>query len=224
MDRIFAIGDIHGCARTFRKLVTDIIQLDKSDELYCLGDYVDRGPDSKGVIDFILELRQQGFKVFTLRGNHDQMMMDAADDDERFSFWIANGGNPTRKSFGIKSFHELESKYKQFFYDTSFHFETGNFILVHAGLNFMPDDIFEDTHAMMWTRNFFVNENKLAGRTIIHGHTPIPLEHIISQHNLNVINIDAGCVYKTTGLGHLVAIELGSKTFFYLKNEEMASK
>ena len=63
MNRTFAIGDLHGCSRTFRKLILENINLQKEDELYCLGDYVDRGPDSKGVIDFILELKEKGYKV-----------------------------------------------------------------------------------------------------------------------------------------------------------------
>ena len=220
MANKFAIGDLHGCSKTFRKLVTEVIQLRKKDELYCLGDYVDRGPDSKGVIDFILELREQGYQVYTLRGNHDQMMMDSGSNRENFNHWVQNGGSATLKSFGIESYNELDSKYKTFFYETQYYFETGNYILVHAGLNF-KDDPFQDTHAMMWIRGFRVDENKLAGRIIVHGHTPIPWEVIRKQAGQNVIDIDGGCVYpQLTGMGHLVALNLSSGEFIAEKNCE----
>ena len=61
MERIFAIGDIHGCSKTFEKLLTDKIQLQKDDKVYCIGDYIDSGDDSKGVIDLILKLRGEGY-------------------------------------------------------------------------------------------------------------------------------------------------------------------
>jgi len=60
MARVFIIGDIHGCCKTCKKLILEKINIQKSDKIYCLGDYVDRGPDSKGVIDFILQLRKKG--------------------------------------------------------------------------------------------------------------------------------------------------------------------
>ncbi|MEO6813790.1 MAG: metallophosphoesterase, partial [Ginsengibacter sp.] len=68
MKRVFAIGDIHGCIHTFKKLLLDKIKVDKSDKIYCLGDYIDRGHDSKGVIDFILQLRSEGYEIHTIRG------------------------------------------------------------------------------------------------------------------------------------------------------------
>lgn len=221
MNNSYAIGDLHGCSKTFRKLVTEGIRLERTDELYLLGDYVDRGPDSKGVIDFIFELRAQGFIVHTLRGNHDQMMMDSGRNKEYFNLWVKNGGSTTLKSFGIESYDQMDSKYKTFFYQTQYYIETGNFILVHAGLNFRNEDLFADTHAMMWTRGFSVDEKKLAGRIIVHGHTPIPLEVILQQVGETVIDLDGGCVYKQlTGMGHLVALSLNKVEFISQKNIE----
>src|SRR5678815_3715272 len=196
MTTSYAIGDLHGCSKTFRKLVTEGIRLEKMDELFCLGDYVDRGPDSKGVIDYIFELREQGFTVHTLRGNHDQMMMDAQKNSDSFKDWLRNGGNTTLQSFHVESYDELDSKYKRFFYETQYYIETGKYILVHAGLNFRYDNPFEDKHAMMWIRGFSVDEKKLGGRVIVHGHTPIPWEIIQAQNGQQVIDIDGGCVYR----------------------------
>jgi serine/threonine protein phosphatase 1 len=194
---------------------------EKKDELYCLGDYVDRGPDSKGVIDFILELREQGFTVHTLRGNHDQMMMDAQKNPESFKDWLRNGGSTTLQSFHVESYDELDSKYKRFFYETQYYIETGKYILVHAGLNFRYDNPFEDKHAMMWIRGFSVDEKKLEGRIIVHGHTPIPWEIIQTQNGQQVIDIDGGCVYPNLhGFGHLVAMNLTTGEFLAEKNCE----
>ena len=191
------------------------------DEVYLLGDYVDRGPDSKGVIDFILELKEKGYKVRTLRGNHDQMMMDSGKDMERYVNWIENGGKETLKSFDVKSYDELESKYKTFFYETQFFFETGNYILVHAGLNFKIKNPFEDTHAMMWIRDFVVDREKLGDRIIVHGHTPIPWPVIKRQGGKNVIDLDGGCVYTGRyGFGYLVALNLGTQEFIAVENCE----
>lgn len=221
MTRIFAIGDLHGCSKTFRKLVLENINLQKEDELYCLGDYVDRGPDSKGVIDFILELKEKGYKVNTLRGNHDQMMMDSGKNEEDFKHWVENGGRLTLDSFKIKSYDELDSKYKTFFYETQFYFEVGKYILVHAGLNYKINDPFKDTHAMMWIRNFSVDEERLGERKIVHGHTPLPLPIIRSRAKGNVIDIDGGCVYtQHHGFGKLVALNLTSGEIIAVENCE----
>jgi len=221
MKRRFAIGDIHGCSKTFRKLVLDTIQFQKEDELYCLGDYVDRGPDSKGVIDFILELRERGFNVHALRGNHDQMMMDSGVDVSRFIDWTKNGGLTTLDSFDIRNYSQMESKYKTFFYNTSFYFESGKYILVHAGLNFNVDDPFADTESMMWIRKFKVDENILGDRIIVHGHTPMTWGTIQHQRGQNVIDIDGGCVYpQHQGMGHLIALQLGTGDFIAERNCE----
>jgi len=221
MNRIFAVGDLHGCSKTFRKLVLEKINLQKEDELYCLGDYVDRGPDSKGVIDFIFELKEKGFKVHTLRGNHEQLMMESGKNRENFLHWVKNGGSQTLASFGVESYDEFDSKYKTFFYETQFYFEVGKYILVHAGLNFKIKDPFEDTHAMMWIRDFMIDGNKLGDRIIVHGHTPIPLPMIRAQAKENVIDLDGGCVYTDRyGFGNLVALDLTSEEIISEENCE----
>ncbi len=68
MPRIFVIGDIHGCSNTFKKLLLAKISIKKTAKIYCIGDYIDRGNNSKAVIDFILKLRKNGFHIHTLRG------------------------------------------------------------------------------------------------------------------------------------------------------------
>src|SRR5690242_12138778 len=116
MSRFLAVGDIHGCAKTFTHLLMTEFQLQKSDVVVCLGDYIDRGPDSKGVVDLILRLRDSGYTIHTLRGNHEQLMMDSfGGNDFLKRLWIDNGGDKTLRSFGISNYRELGEAYKAFF-------------------------------------------------------------------------------------------------------------
>jgi serine/threonine protein phosphatase 1 len=218
MNRSFAIGDIHGCSRTLLKML-ERIGLQASDTLYCLGDYIDRGPDSKGVIDTILSLREQGFAIHTLRGNHEQLLLDAAESWMQSSRWLSNGGDATLKSFGIRKLGELPPRYGQFFSDTVHYLVAGNYIFTHAGLNFKAPDPFRDLDAMLWTRDQFIDPAKLSGKVLVHGHTPVPLDTIRQSLELQRINLDGGCVYRAHGgYGQLVALHLETKELLVEKN------
>jgi serine/threonine protein phosphatase 1 len=220
MERIFAIGDIHGCSKTFEKLLKEKIQLSKEDEIFCIGDYIDRGDDSKGVIDLIIQLRQEGYRIYTLRGNHEQMMLDAMTDKKAMSLWLDNGGKNTMKSFGIKSLDNLPPEYVAFLDKTEFYLQKHNYIFAHAGLNFKKENLFEDKEAMLWERNFFPQQPALEDRILIHGHTPIPLTFILKQRG-NCINIDGGCVYvNRPHFGNLVAIDCNKREFVIQENCE----
>ena len=220
MERIFAIGDIHGCSKTFEKLLKDKIQITKEDNIYCIGDYIDRGEDSKGVIDLIMRLRNENFHIYTLRGNHEQMMLDAVNDKRSLSLWLDNGGKSTLKSFGIKSLGELPPEYLSFLNETKFFLQKDNYIFVHAGLNFRNKNLFEDKEAMLWERDFFPQQPVLEDRLLIHGHTPIPLTFILKQKG-NCINIDGGCVYTNRPhFGNLIAIDCNKREFLFEENCE----
>ena len=218
MPRIFAIGDIHGCSKTFKKLM-DKISIQKKDKIYCIGDYIDRGNDSKGVVDFILKLRSKGYQIRTLRGNHEEMMMISDQDEIKFKHWFKNGGEATLKSFGISSYKDLKPVYKNFFNRTKFIIQTSKFIFVHAGLNTQMPNPFEDKYAMLWIRDFTIDKHKLGNKILIHGHTPQPLDFILNQQVNNVINIDAGCVFKhREDMSCLIALNLNERKFIYTKN------
>jgi serine/threonine protein phosphatase 1 len=219
MSRIFAIGDIHGCSNTFRKMVLEEINLKKSDILYCIGDYIDRGTNSKGVIDLILELRAKGFTIHTLRGNHEQIMMDSRESKEMFRLWMANGGAITLRSFDAISYDDFAPEYKAFFEKTEFYLTVGRYIFVHAGLNFGSADPFADKESMLWIRGFEIDDQQLGDRIIIHGHTPTPLDTILAQDGKRVINIDGGCVYKQRdGLGNLIGLNVTEGKFIVVGN------
>lgn len=218
MPRVFAIGDIHGCSKTFKKLLLEKIQIRKSDKIYCIGDYVDRGRDSKGVIDFIFELRKKGYHIHTLRGNHEQMMLDAPISKIKMQHWLKNGGSATLKSFHIESLKEIAPKYLSFLKKTKFYIKTQKYIFVHAGLNFSKANLFEDKDAMLWLRDFPSYQPVLAGQILIHGHTPKSLDTILTQHG-NCFNIDGGCVFKEhSHLGKMVALNLGENEYIVINN------
>lgn len=213
MPRKFVITDIHGCAATFQKLVVETLQLKLDDELYLLGDYIDRGVNSKGVIDFIFDLIESGHQVKCLRGNHEEFLLLARDNLMEFQFWVVNnGGDTTLKSFGVETVKDIPKRYYDFFNELPYYFEVDNFLLVHAGFNFNSHTPFEDKDAMLMIRNFKIDYDMLAGRKIIHGHTPTRLAQIranIENQKAVEFNLDAGCVYRNVpDLNHLVALEL----------------
>lgn len=223
MARIFAVGDIHGCSNTFKRLLLDKIKIQKTDIIYCLGDYIDRGIDSKGVIDFILELRAEGHTIYTLRGNHEQMMLDAPLSKEKWNHWIKNGGTEALKSFNISSLEQLPSKYIDFLKSTDLYLETDDFIFVHAGLNFNLENPFSDKVSMLWSRDEYIDISKINNKTIIHGHTPVSLVKILNQPNKYNINIDGGCVFKNNkDFGYLVALSILDKRFLCIRNTELS--
>ena len=88
MSRLLAVSDIHGCFATFYELIIKLIDLKRTDQLVLLGDYIDRGEQSREVIDFIIDLTEKGFDIIALRGNHEQMLLDAYHDQEELYLWL----------------------------------------------------------------------------------------------------------------------------------------
>jgi serine/threonine protein phosphatase 1 len=225
MSRIFCVGDVHGCPNTLEDLLTKKIGLIKTDKIVFLGDYIDRGPDSKGVVDLILDLYKKEYDVTCLLGNHEEMFIESDNDDEIYAFWVKRcGGLKTLTSFNVVSFDELNEDYKYFF-KTLLHYKTINkkYIAVHAGLNFKNTDIFEDKYAMLWERNTLIDESLLLDRFIIHGHTPQKIDRTLAQLNQiasnRIVNIDNGCVYRNDEeLGMLTALELGTWKMYSSQN------
>jgi serine/threonine protein phosphatase 1 len=222
--RTIAIGDIHGCAKTLFALF-DHLDIDKQDTLVFLGDYIDRGPDSKGVITCLLALEEQGYNTITLRGNHEQMLIDSEFGFSPFKDFVHAGGDKTLESFGKDFFHEMPQRVQDFFNNTKLYHETDTHIFVHAGLNFDKENILEDEDAMLWARGFDYMQPKLGNKKLIHGHTPLGLNDILVQ-NGNCINIDNGCVFKgrILNMGHLVAYICETAQYVFVPNVDVPQK
>jgi serine/threonine protein phosphatase 1 len=224
-SRIFCIGDLHGCSGTLENLLSNEIKLGKKDSLVFVGDYIDRGPDSKGVIDIILDLQEKKYDVTCLIGNHEELFMHSAEDDEIYLHWVKGcGGIQTLHSFNASTFAQLEDHY-QYFFKTLLHYKIINkkYIVVHAGLNFSNEDIFADRYALLWQRGTTIDFVKLGDRIIVHGHTPQQeietMRQLETIETNRIINIDNGCVFNSRDdLGVLTCLELTKRELFSVPN------
>jgi serine/threonine protein phosphatase 1 len=217
--RSFVIGDIHGCATSLKRLILDTLRPSGNDRIYLLGDLIDRGPDSKGVLDFIFELRDHGLSVVSIRGNHEEMCLQACTDSYYQGFWAANGGMATLTSFQTDSPGTIPQRYLDFLVSLPLYIILDAFVIVHAGLNFSIPHPFDDTEAMLWTRSPFVDQQRIGGRRLICGHTPVPRSRLEESLNSNKIMLDNGCVFGgSPEMGNLAALELESMTLFLQTN------
>ena len=166
MNRRWVIGDIHGCADTLKASIEEQIKPVPSDEIYFLGDYIDRGPKSKAVIDYIRALQKAEYFVKPLKGNHEDFLVELYDEElhskkKRF-FGLRNlrgedhgmpfGGKETLKSFHVQNIKEIQTEYIEWMRALDHDVILEDFILVHAGLNCKIDDPFTDTKSMLWVK------------------------------------------------------------------------
>jgi serine/threonine protein phosphatase 1 len=222
--RRFVIGDIHGCALTMQRLVQKGIGLTKTDELYLLGDLIDRGPDSKGVLDFILEQRVQGFTIVAVRGNHEEMFLHAGDSSQDMYQWLLNGGQATLANFEADGPGDIPHRYRFFLSSLPYYLLLDDFVIVHAGLNFDRSDPFSDTEAMLWQRDCEVDLSRTGGRRLVCGHTPVTREQLEASLSSDRIMLDNGCVFSSHSRGgSLAALELNSMQVVYQENIDLAA-
>ncbi|MCB2196676.1 MAG: serine/threonine protein phosphatase [Bacteroidetes bacterium] len=225
----YCIGDIHGCIKTLERLISQIYKQDSNPKFFFVGDLIDRGPDSKSVIDLIIELTKKDLAQVVL-GNHEVMMLSTYKYNRIVteSMWQQNGAVSTLFSFNPKANIKLPVKdlipkeYYQFINALPYFIELKDYFIVHAGFNFNDNNPFTETDSMVWTREEKNNYKYTKGKTIIHGHTPIPVEQIKTQMGntkTDIINIDSGCVYtQRKSLGILTALNMDEKTILYVKN------
>ncbi len=193
--RTIAIGDIHGCARELEALLKKL-NLSTSDTVVFLGDYIDRGTESRRVIDMIIELKNRA-QVVTLMGNHEQMFIDFLEHPESAGagLFILNGGGSTLMNYsGSDGSFELPESHIEFLRGLRLFFETKDHFFVHAGVPNQPLstlDAERDGMTMLWVRQSFLNSTFKWEKKIVHGHTPVPHPEI----EANRINLDTGCVY-----------------------------
>lgn len=224
----WVIPDLHGCEKTLIALMENHIKPDKNDVIYFLGDYIDRGPNPKGVLDYIMTLQEKGYDMRPLRGNHEEYLILAyhfeleqkkkfliwKKTNKLFNEWIRHGGNFTLNSFNAKKVLDIPKNYIDWLQNLPHYFEDGKYIIVHAGLNFDRLDPFEDTHAMLWSKAFNPDAEKLQNKIIIHGHVPVSfnfLKTTLSNPKRKYIALDNGCYLPhKEGMGHLVGLELNT--------------
>lgn len=200
MPDYIAVGDIHGMAHLLDELLR---QLPAAGELILLGDYIDRGPDSRAVIDRLIRLRDERICHF-LRGNHEEMLFGAmAGAPGAEVHWLRNGGTQTLDNYGGRP----PAEHIAFLRQTERYFTTPDYIFVHAGL--LPG-VPPEEHASedcLWIRDPFLLSDYDWGKLVIHGHTPT--RNHTPDVCANRINIDTGAVYG----GTLTAILLPEREF-----------
>jgi len=210
----YAISDIHGCSQTFRALL-DRIQLSSCDPLFLLGDFVNKGPDSRGVLDTILDLRQKGYNVQCLRGNHDDILLEMLTNKRYQQDKHIFGAQYTLQSFGVEQAADIPRHYLDFLDSLPTYLRWREYLFVHAGFSFAAGTPLNDTYAHTHLRDWYhqIDYNWLGEHYILHGHVQQPRDKI--QHNLSVfqrrkvLGIDAGCVSVwEPGKGHLCAFDL----------------
>jgi len=192
-DKTFVIGDIHGCHDLLVRLIDKIRWEPEWHRLIFLGDYIDRGKDPKGVVDYILELSRYG-TVDCLLGNHESLFLNyLSTGDPRLC--LANGGLTTLNSYNIKGFVPSElmipPEHLEFYRRLKLYVELEDFLIVHAGLR--PGVHFNDQNPedLLWIREKFIYSDYDFGKTIIFGHTPFHEPYVTA----NKIGLDTGAVY-----------------------------
>jgi serine/threonine protein phosphatase 1 len=211
-NRIFIIGDIHGCLDMLKRMLDKIQWEPNKDRLIFLGDYIDRGEDSKGVVGYILELEKMSSHIECLIGNHEAAFLDYLNGKEKKLF-LMNGGYRTLESYDAgreaPDNHLVPASHMDFYTSLDTYLELEDYYVVHAG--FRPgvplsEQNFED---LIWIRDSFIFSSDDFGKRVIFGHTPFS-EPLVLE---NKIGLDTGAVYGNK----LTCLELPAFNFHFVE-------
>lgn len=205
--RTIVVGDIHGCCKEMKTLLSDLEErgtyLPEEDRLIFIGDYIDRGPDARLVVSFIRQLQEaRPGQVIPLKGNHEDMLLDYM--DEGGLSWLFNGCQTTIHSYEGHG-DELQED-MEWMRRLPLFYEDEDFIYVHAGINKKKTMEDQDDETLLWARQEFYMDPAVYGKRIIFGHTPTMFidggASPLWLNGGNDISIDTGCVYggKLTAL------------------------
>jgi serine/threonine protein phosphatase 1 len=214
MPRLLAIGDIHGCSRALDALLLDV-KLTPQDRLVFLGDYVDRGPDSRGVVERILALSAT-CSVVALRGNHELMMLAARQSADSMPFWLAVGGREALASYSpAGNIDDVPETHWRFLRKTCVDwYETDTHFFVHANVD--PDVPLDAQPSSMlhWETCTEWTPSHCSGKVMVCGHTeqrsgwPLVLEHAVCLDTLcygggwlTCLDVITGRVWQANELG-----------------------
>jgi serine/threonine protein phosphatase 1 len=220
---LYAVGDIHGRSDLLHPLLAEIAadaaacSSARTRMLVFLGDYVDRGPDSKGVVDILLGELPKGFDCHFLKGNHEAMLLGFLDGTTPLEHWRINGGDATMTSYGVdirqldhsrasaaawrSAFAAaLPTEHLAFFKMLELSLSFGDYLFVHAGLRPGVPLSAQGESDLIWIRAPFLNHTGSFGKIVVHGHTP-GNEPVMRP---NRIGIDTGACFT----GRLTALRL----------------
>jgi serine/threonine protein phosphatase 1 len=213
------IGDIHGCLSPLEELLALVEGL--ADTFVFLGDYIDRGPDSKAVINRILEFQKVRPQTVTLMGNHEMMLLDYLQGHDE-EYFLNAGGRDTLASYGIspdigpKAVKALlPQEHLDFFSSLPFIWEDRHGIYVHAGLEPGVETFHQVAACCVWIRDEFVRSRYPFEKTVVFGHT-VFREPKVEKYK---IGIDTGAVYG----GELTALLLPQREFVSVTGEKKSN-
>ena len=216
--RTYVIGDIHGCPDELARLV-DKLQLTAADRLVFLGDYVDRGPDSQGVISYLIDLEQTcRAEVVFLKGNHEDMFLSYMGFPGKYGdMFLYNGGGATLASYGAGPHHQatadillvIPPAHIKFLKDLKTSYIADRFLCVHAGINPNKSLESQQEEEMLWIRDEFILNRHELPYTVLFGHTP---QEQVLFHLPYKIGLDTGLVYGN----RLSCLELEEKILYQI--------
>lgn len=219
--RLYAIGDVHGRPDLLRRLHGMIADDARGapqprKRVVYLGDYIDRGPDSKGVIDILVEEPLEGFEAIHLQGNHEHALLGFLVDIRFAPVWLGNGGAATLASYGVpvpdsgrpaellaaqeRLIAALPQAHRAFLRGLELSHSAGDYFFVHAGVRPGRPLDRQDSEDLLWIRDPFLGSQADFGKVVVHGHTISRAPEICD----NRIGIDTGAFAS----GHLTCLVL----------------
>lgn len=198
--RLFAVGDVHGCVDELGALLGEIAP-GPGDTVVFLGDYVDRGPSARGVIDLLLELDRTACETVFLRGNHEDMFLGYLGEEEgsHGDAFLFNGGRATLASYGIgsplrgiRAEPKLPESHVAFLRSSRLWYLREPFLFVHAGISPLRSLEEQKKEDLLWIREEFIRNRHRLPYTVVFGHTP--QREVFWQMPFK-IGLDTGCVY-----------------------------
>jgi len=215
----YVIGDIHGCIAELSRLL-DALPLTKGDRVVFLGDYIDRGADSCGVVSHLLSFRQDhpSIEFVFLKGNHEDMLLSFLGlSGQHGDMFLINGGRATLASYGVEiqnanaqsALSAIPSEHLAFFQALKNLFLADSFLCVHAGINPQKSLAEQSQDELLWIRNAFIYGSHALPYTVLFGHTPQPTVFFNLPYK---IGLDTGLVYGNM----LTCLELDEKVLFQI--------
>jgi serine/threonine protein phosphatase 1 len=175
MPLTYAIGDIHGSLDKLERLMLQC-ERDAAGQpatFVFLGDYIDRGPQSSGVVAYLIEMQSRfGERVIALKGNHEAMALGAIDGETPLRLWFMQGGDETLESYGGVAPGELPQEHVAWMRSLRLTHDDGLRLFVHAGIDPQKSLAAQVESALLWIREPFLSHTGDYGRLIVHGHTP----------------------------------------------------
>ncbi len=187
--RLLAVGDIHGCLEQLEGLM-ERVKPAAADQVVFIGDFIDRGPDARGVVDYLMDFGRRFPQSVFLKGNHEAMFLDFLAERDQFSF-LANGGRTTLESYREQGGIRIPQAHLEFIENLPSSFETEHHIFVHAGLRPGLPLRAQREHDLLWIREEFLRSAYDWGKVVVFGHTPMR-QPLFAE---NKIGLDTGAVY-----------------------------